>query len=83
MKLSVSDVKNEASDTTVSSATLAELGRRIRLQRKKMNMTLDELAAATGISKPYLSNIETARLVGPPSSEKLSHIEKALTIAAM
>ncbi len=82
MKLSVSDVKNEASDTTVSSATLAELGRRIRLQRKKMNMTLDELAAATGISKPYLSNIETARLVGPPSSEKLSHIEKALTIAS-
>jgi SOS-response transcriptional repressor LexA len=64
------------------TATLADLGRRIRLQRQKMQMTLDDLAAATGISKPYLSNIETARLVGPPSSDKLAHIEKALAIAS-
>ncbi len=81
MKLPISDVKNETSDTTIPIATLAELGRRIRLQRKKMNMTLDDLAAATQISKPYLSNIETARLVGPPSSDKLALIEKALAIA--
>lgn len=81
MKLPVSDVKSEALDTPVSPATLGELGRRIRLQRQKMNMTLDDLAAATGISKPYLSNIETARLVGPPSSDKLAFIEKALAIA--
>ena len=81
MKLPVSDVKNETPGTTIPIATLAELGRRIRRQRQKMNMTLDDLAAATHISKPYLSNIETARLVGPPSSDKLAHIEKALTIA--
>ena len=81
MKLPVSDDKIEDLDTPVSPATLAEMGRRIRLQRQKMSMTLDDLAAATGISKPYLSNIETARLVGPPSSEKLAHIEKALTFA--
>ncbi|MGC8625129.1 MAG: LexA family transcriptional regulator, partial [Phycisphaerae bacterium] len=45
-----------------------------------MNLTLDQLAAATGISKPYLSNIENARMVGPPSEDILSRIEKTLAI---
>ena len=82
MKVPVADVKNVTSDTPIPPATLAELGRRIRRQRQQMNMTLDDLAAATHISKPYLSNIETGRLVGPPSSDKLALIEKALAIAS-
>jgi repressor LexA len=80
MKIPVSDAANENMDQTLLISTLAELGKRIRRQRQEMDMTLDDLAAATGISKPYLSNIETARLVGPPSSDKLAQIEKALAI---
>ena len=80
MKIPVSDAVNENVDQTLLISTLAELGKRIRRQRQEMDMTLDDLAAATGISKPYLSNIETARLVGPPSSDKLAQIEKALAI---
>jgi phage repressor protein C with HTH and peptisase S24 domain len=39
---------------------------------------LDELAAKTGISKPYLSLIETSRVPNPPSDEKLRKLEHAL-----
>ena len=80
MNRPVSDVVNENVDHTALKSTLAELGQRIRSRRQEMDMTLDDLAVATGISKPYLSNIETARLVGPPSSDKLGQIEKALAI---
>ena len=50
----------------------------IRSRRHTLCMTLDQLATATGISKPYLSNIETARLSGPPSPELLSRLEAGL-----
>ncbi len=40
-------------------------------------LTLDVLAEKTGISKPYLSNIETGRAPGPPSEEKLVRIAGA------
>ena len=64
-------------------ADLAAFGRAIRAARQRAGqaaagMTLDEVAAATGISKPYLSNIETARAPGPPSEEKLRALGKAL-----
>ena len=39
---------------------------------------MDELAAQTGISKPYLSLIETGRVPNPPSDEKLRRLEHAL-----
>ena len=44
-----------------------------------MGFTLDELAEKTGISKPYLSLIETGRVANPPSDEKLRRLEQALT----
>lgn len=43
-----------------------------------MGFTLDELAGLTGISKPYLSLIETGRVANPPSDEKLRKLEQAL-----
>ena len=43
-----------------------------------MGFTLDELAALTGISKPYLSLIETGRVANPPSDEKVRRLEQAL-----
>src|SRR6185503_3630413 len=54
------------------------LGAKIRKQRRRLGLTLDELAAKTGISKPYLSLIETGRVPNPPSDEKLRKLEKTL-----
>lgn len=57
------------------------LGPKIRHKRMKLGLTLDELAGRTGISKPYLSLIETGRVPNPPSDEKLRRIEQALAFA--
>ena len=54
------------------------LGPKIRKQRRRLGLTLDELAGRTGISKPYLSLIETSRVPNPPSDEKLRRIEQTL-----
>src|SRR5688572_9567984 len=54
------------------------LGGKIRKQRRRLGLTLDELAGRTGISKPYLSLIETQRVPNPPSDEKLRRLEQTL-----
>src|SRR5688500_14843500 len=54
------------------------LGPRLRRQRRRLGLTLDELAGRTGISKPYLSLIETGRVPNPPSDEKLRRLEQSL-----
>src|SRR6476619_1912493 len=54
------------------------LGARLRRQRRKLGLTLDDLAGRTGISKPYLSLIETGRVPNPPSDEKLRRLEQSL-----
>jgi phage repressor protein C with HTH and peptisase S24 domain/DNA-binding XRE family transcriptional regulator len=54
------------------------LGPKIRRQRRRLGLTLDELAGRTSISKPYLSLIETGRVANPPSDEKLRRLELAL-----
>lgn len=61
----------------VDAMNLIEFGRKIRQLRKGNGYTQDELATIAGISKPYLSNIETGRLVGPPSHTKLQKLEIA------
>lgn len=57
------------------------LGTRIRRHRRRAGLTLDDLSAKTGISKPYLSLIETGRVNNPPSDEKLARIERVLDFA--
>ena len=54
------------------------LGPKIRRQRRRLGLTLDELAGRTSISKPYLSLIETGRVPNPPSDEKLRRLEQSL-----
>ncbi len=54
------------------------LGEKIRRQRRRLGLTLDELAARSTVSKPYLSLIETGRVPNPPSDEKLEKLEQAL-----
>jgi len=57
---------------------LEALGPKLRRQRRRLGLTLDELAGRTGISKPYLSLIETGRVPNPPSDEKLRRLEQTL-----
>ncbi len=54
------------------------IGQKIRRARRRLGLTLDELAGRTGISKPYLSLIETGRVANPPSDEKLRRLEQSL-----
>ena len=54
------------------------LGPKIRRQRRRLGLTLDELAGRSSISKPYLSLIETGRVPNPPSDEKLRRLEQTL-----
>jgi len=58
------------------------LGTQLRRQRRRLGLTLDELAGRTGISKPYLSLIETGRVPNPPSDEKLRRLEQSLAFPA-
>ncbi len=62
--------------------SLAVFGAALRKCRKNMGITLDQLAGSTGISKPYLSNIETGRTPGPPAEEKLRLIAASLGLPA-
>src|SRR5438477_2915456 len=54
------------------------LGAKLRRKRLRLGLTLDELAGRTEISKPYLSLIETGRVINPPSDEKLRRLEQTL-----
>jgi repressor LexA len=58
------------------------IGPKLRRQRRRLGLTLDELAGRTGISKPYLSLIETGRVPNPPSDEKLRRLEQTLGFTA-
>lgn len=58
------------------------MGVKLRRRRLRLGFTLDELGGRTGISKPYLSLIETGRVPNPPSDEKLRRLEKTLEFTA-
>jgi SOS-response transcriptional repressor LexA len=58
------------------------LGAKLRKQRRRLGLTLDELAGRVSISKPYLSLIETGRTPNPPSDEKLRRLEQTLGFGA-
>lgn len=54
------------------------LGQIIRKKRESLHLTLDQVAAVTGFSKPYLSTIETGRVKNPPSDKLLRKLEEHL-----
>lgn len=54
------------------------LGQIIRKKREQLHLTLDEVSAGVGFSKPYLSTIETGKVNNPPSDELLTKLEKTL-----
>lgn len=57
------------------------IGHILKAKREELDLTQDQLADETGISKPYISAIETGRAGNPPSEEKLEVLEKALKFA--
>jgi transcriptional regulator with XRE-family HTH domain len=59
---------------------VSSIGEYIREQREQARISLRQLAAAAGVSNPYLSQIE--RGVRRPSAEILQQIAKGLRISA-
>lgn len=57
-----------------------ELGEFIRQQRERANLSLRRLADRSGVSNPYLSQIE--RGIRKPSAEILKRLSRALEISA-
>src|SRR5450759_4268265 len=58
--------------------TRMSLGDIVRQRRRELSLTQDEVAERIGISKPYLSNIETGRAKNPPSDKVVRGLELAL-----
>jgi len=56
-------------------------GEEVRRARQNRGMTLDDLAAATGMAKSYLSQIETG-YASPPRDDKVRRIADALGLDA-
>ncbi|MCK4602700.1 MAG: helix-turn-helix domain-containing protein [Phycisphaerae bacterium] len=54
------------------------LGTIIRQRRRQLGLTQDQVPARAGISKPYLSNIETGKTRNPPTDGVLRLLENAL-----
>ena len=59
---------------------LSSLGQFIAAQRRAAELTLRQLAEQTGVSNPYLSQIE--RGLRKPSAEVLQQLAKALRVSA-
>ena len=64
----------------MANSKVGSLGQYIKEQRRNAQYTLRQLAEATGVSNPYLSQIE--RGLRKPSAEVLQQIAKALRISA-
>ncbi len=54
------------------------LGEIIRQRREQLGLTQDQLSEQAGISKPYLSNVETHKAKNPPTDRVLMRLERAM-----
>jgi transcriptional regulator with XRE-family HTH domain len=64
----------------MASSKVGSIGEYIREQRQRAKVSLRQLAEATGVSNPYLSQIE--RGLRKPSAEVLQQLAKALRVSA-
>jgi transcriptional regulator with XRE-family HTH domain len=64
----------------VGPVSVSSIGEYIRQQREQAKISLRQLASATGVSNPYLSQVE--RGLRRPSAEILQQIAKGLRISA-
>ncbi|GAB3031462.1 helix-turn-helix domain-containing protein [Mycobacterium bourgelatii] len=66
--------------STVSSKKASDIGSFIRAQRETAQVSMRQLAARSGVSNPYLSQVE--RGLRKPSADVLAQIAKALRVSA-
>ncbi|MCQ3812575.1 MAG: helix-turn-helix domain-containing protein [Acidimicrobiia bacterium] len=59
-----------------TAADIGELGARLRARRTALGLTLAQVADKSGLSLPYVSNLERGR--GNPTLEALRSVAKAL-----
>ena len=75
-------LKNEGKETSLPDEILQKLSlepeKAIKIIRKYRGMTQQDLASATDLSRPYLTEIETGRKDG--SIRTLKNIAKALSV---
>jgi transcriptional regulator with XRE-family HTH domain len=64
------------SEETMSAS--AAIGGRIRVLRQRLSLTLGDVAAMAGLSKPFLSQVERGRAT--PSLQSLAGIARALGV---
>ena len=76
-------LKNEGKDSVLPDEIMQELSLEksnpIKIIRKYRGMTQDDLANAAGLSRPYLTEIETGRKDG--SIKSLKNIAKSLNVS--
>ncbi len=55
-----------------------KIGERLRQTRQTRNLTIDEIATASGLSRPYISQVETGK--ASPSIPSLEKLARALEV---
>jgi len=79
-KVSTPVYRGRVTDLHLGPVRLAQLGAYIREQRESAQYSLRQLASVSGVSNPYLSQIE--RGLRKPSADVLQQLAKALRISA-
>jgi transcriptional regulator with XRE-family HTH domain len=72
--------KLSAKVSTAASEVASDIGSFIRTQRENAQVSLRQLAERSGVSNPYLSQVE--RGLRKPSADVLNQIAKALRVSA-
>jgi transcriptional regulator with XRE-family HTH domain len=75
-----SEEKLSAKVSTAASDMASDIGSFIRSQRETAQVSVRQLAEKSGVSNPYLSQVE--RGLRKPSAEVLNQIAKALRVSA-
>jgi len=75
-----SEEKLSAKVSTAASEVASDIGSFIRAQRENAQVSLRQLAERSGVSNPYLSQVE--RGLRKPSADVLNQIAKALRVSA-
>jgi transcriptional regulator with XRE-family HTH domain len=76
----VTEEKLSAKVSTAASDMASDIGSFIRSQRETAHVSVRQLAERSGVSNPYLSQVE--RGLRKPSAEVLNQIAKALRLSA-
>lgn len=76
----MSSEDNTGAKVSAVSARASDIGSFIKSQRETAQFSMRQLAAKSGVSNPYLSQVE--RGLRKPSAEVLNQIAKALRVSA-